>query len=253
MIDFATAGLPPTLGAGELHLWVIPLTDTRSTRRAVTGLLSADELERASRFRHDLHRHRFVARRTALRELLGRYLGEEPGRLRFAYGPYGKPSVVSASGAGGQGGAGLTFSLSHREDHAVCVIGREALLGVDIEVVRAFPEMEPIAERFFSPPESAAIAEASAAERPAAFYRFWTCKEALLKAIGAGFGRPLDSFVVEIETDSQPRLLHADGDDPAAWTLFSFSFPPTYAGSIAVRGDPRIVRACYYPRGQEGC
>src|SRR3712207_7045713 len=49
------------------------------------SLLSADELERAGRFHFRKDRDRFVAGRGALREILGRYAGVAPQRLRFRY------------------------------------------------------------------------------------------------------------------------------------------------------------------------
>jgi 4'-phosphopantetheinyl transferase len=61
-------------------------------RLAVT--LADDELCRARRFRLERDRRRYIVRRAILRELLSRYLGIAPARVRLRTGPFGKPCVA---------------------------------------------------------------------------------------------------------------------------------------------------------------
>ncbi|CAA9549445.1 MAG: hypothetical protein AVDCRST_MAG19-668, partial [uncultured Thermomicrobiales bacterium] len=82
-----------TLGADAVHVWRAAL-DRPGELPGLLAALSADERERAGRFRADRDRGRFVAARGLLREILGRYLGREPGSLRFRYGAHGKPTLV---------------------------------------------------------------------------------------------------------------------------------------------------------------
>jgi hypothetical protein len=94
----------PPLGVNEVHLWRIPLDDSRLVP---LDLLEPVERARALRFRFAVDRHRFVQRRVAARRLLGRYCGIDPAHVRFSVNAYGKPSIAD-------GGAGLHFNLTTR-------------------------------------------------------------------------------------------------------------------------------------------
>ena len=61
---------------GAVHIWTVPLDIPSSGHARRLELLSADERDRAWRFRHDRHRAAYVACRAALRSILGGYLGE---------------------------------------------------------------------------------------------------------------------------------------------------------------------------------
>jgi len=54
-------------------------------------LLSDDERARAARFATPILRARYTAFRGGLRRLLAAQLSADPARLRFVYGPQGRP------------------------------------------------------------------------------------------------------------------------------------------------------------------
>jgi hypothetical protein len=49
---------------------------------------------RAEAFRFEQGRQRFIACRSAVPRILGRYLGSRPSDVRFRYGPYAKPRLT---------------------------------------------------------------------------------------------------------------------------------------------------------------
>ena len=49
-----------------------------------------------------------------------------------------------------------------------------------------------IAERFFHPEETRLLGEASSADSEILFFRYWTMKEAFVKALGTGLSIPLN-------------------------------------------------------------
>jgi 4'-phosphopantetheinyl transferase len=59
-------------------------------------------------------------------------------------------------------------------------------VGVDVERIRPMPEYAAVAERFFPPSESAALADSPPELREREFFRRWTRIEAMLKATGEG-------------------------------------------------------------------
>jgi 4'-phosphopantetheinyl transferase len=48
------------------------------------------------------------------------------------------------------------------------------------------------------------------------FFKTWTRKEALLKAIGQGLNYPLDKIEISISSPKSPQILSTDGDKACA-------------------------------------
>ena len=195
--------------------------------------LDLEERERASRFHFEKHRRRFIVGRGVLRLLLGRYLRIAPEEVRFAYGPYGKPSL-----GGEHGGNRLRFNASHSHELAVYGFVHEQEIGVDVEYVKDDFQSEEIAVRFFSAQEVQTLTALPKYERHAAFFRCWTRKEAYIKAIGSGLSHPLDQFDVTLTAD-EPAALVRDAQDAEAagrWEMFNLEFTERYAGALIVEG-----------------
>jgi len=177
---------PPSgwrLERGEVHVWRAFLDEEASDApRLEQKVLSDDERERARRICRERDRLRFVAARGVLRILLGRYLGTEGGRLRFQYGPFGKPGLSEAGGE-----APIYFNVTHSDDLAFFAITGEGEVGVDAEHVREIPEWEWIAAACFAPEDEARLHGLAGEDRMGDFFRAWTRREALLKASGRGW------------------------------------------------------------------
>jgi 4'-phosphopantetheinyl transferase len=168
--------------------------------------LSPDERARAARLAAGDVRRRFVASRAALRDILAAYVGASPAGLRFRYGPHGKPALAPPL-------EWLHFNLAHSQDLAVVAVARRPV-GVDVERVRPLADGPlALAARTFAPGEVAALRAAPQSQQLDEFFRYWTCKEAYVKARGAGLSLPFDQFTVELPPHAAPRLLVApDGD-----------------------------------------
>ena len=229
----------PTLGANEVHVWLAVLDALPAGEHI--GLLSRDEAARADGFRFARDRERFVGARGLLRELLGRYLGVDPSALRFSYGPRGKPCLETDSRPDG-----VRFNVSHSGGLALLAFTRGRELGVDLERVRPVPEAESIAESYFSPRESAELARLPPAERPPAFFRCWTRKEAFIKATGDGLSHPLDAFDVTFAPGEPARLLRVDGEpgEAARWWMEGLEPAEGFASALVVDGRPARL-ACW--------
>ena len=122
---------PATLDWDDIHLCLLPLTQPPSVLDDLATTLTVDEHERASRFRFDRDRHRFIVARGLLRRLLSRYAGASPDALRFAYGTFGKPYLET-----GANQEKVAFSLSHSGDWALVGLTRGREIGVDLEQVQ---------------------------------------------------------------------------------------------------------------------
>jgi 4'-phosphopantetheinyl transferase len=120
----------PALEAGQAHVWRVRLDDWRVDDDLRT-YLTEEEIERAQRLRIPEKRADFTAARTALRVVLGDYLGSAPRQVELAYLPDGKPQLADPEMA-----AQLQFNLSHSGDWMLLALSNGIALGVDIERLR---------------------------------------------------------------------------------------------------------------------
>ena len=218
----------PVLPAGVVHVWAASLDRAPAELDALRALLSADELERAARFKFDVLARRFIAGRGILRSLIGAYIGTAPAELRFRYDA-GKPSLET------QPSTPLYFNLAHADGLAVYAVTRSAAIGIDVERVAPLPDATDIAANYFAPGEIRRLSRAT--DTAGSFYRCWTRKEAYVKALGEGLAHPLDRFEVTMDAD-EPAVLLAVADDPAeaaAWALHHLDPAEGFVGAVAIR------------------
>jgi len=223
--------LPPPdhldLQPHQVDVWRISLDLPPASVKSLESNLSADEAQRAERFRFPAGRERYIIAHGCLREILSRYLCCEPSQLDFSTNDYGRPILNSHK---------LEFNLSHSGNFALIAIAQERKVGVDVERVRPELELESIARRFFSPNENSELMTLPPEQRELAFFNGWTRKEAYIKAQGLGLSLPLDSFDVSL-TPNEPAILRATRPDARVafhWTLLSLDVDPNYAGAVAV-------------------
>ncbi|RWC34954.1 MAG: 4'-phosphopantetheinyl transferase superfamily protein [Mesorhizobium sp.] len=164
----------PVLGF-DVHIWRIAL-DTPISQMDLTALSPA-ELTRGSRFVFERDQRRHLAAHAALRTVLSVYIGQAPEELDLRETPEGKP--VLADGR-------LAFNLSHSGELALVAVAAAGQVGVDIELVAPLSDEMSIARSLFAPSEVTQLESLTSDARRLMFYRFWTCREALLKAAGVG-------------------------------------------------------------------
>lgn len=225
--------LNPALAADEVHVWRIALERPIEEVQELQNLLASEEKSRADRFRFEKDRRRFVVVRGLLRVILARYLDLEPSQLRFVYSDYGKPALAPAPDT-----SGLSFNLSHAHELALVAVTRDRHVGIDLEYMRPIPEVEQIAERFFSPQENEILRTFDDSEKLKAFYQFWTCKEAYIKARGEGLSIPLDRFQVVPRPGQAAPVLSVEGDPQEAsrWSMRELMPGTCYVAALAVEG-----------------
>lgn len=217
---------PSVLPKQAVHIWRSSLAINPPLLQSLEKLLSADELARSQRFRFPQHQRRFVAGRGRLRQILGRYLDVAPDRLEFHYSPTGKPTLDSAIAGG------LQFNLSHSQDLMLCAVSRDRALGIDLEQLRPVSDLEPLTERFFAIAESRRICALPVESRSQAFLQYWTCKEAILKAMGTGLAN-----LSEVELTPIDGALQPIGTALKPWRLQSFIPATEFVAAIAVESD----------------
>ncbi len=225
---------PPALTSGAVHVWRLTLDLPPAQIDNLRRVLTNDERVRADRFHADRHRHRFIACRAQVRQLLAGYLNERPERIDFRLGPQGKPALAVP-----WNDSEIDFNVSNSHEMALCAVALKCELGVDIEHLRKGRDHEGLAARFFAPQEVESLNALPADRRAEGFLRCWTRKEAVLKAVGIGLSFPLDRLVVTLAPRDPARVLAFDGTPAAAanWWLEHLEPAPGYVGALAARGD----------------
>lgn len=84
-----------TLEPNDVHVWQARLDVAPTQVKLFAQTLSADEHQRARRFKFEVHRDRFIVGRGILRSLLSHYLCCSPQGLTFGYELHGKPMLLS--------------------------------------------------------------------------------------------------------------------------------------------------------------
>ena len=233
MGQWPLASSAPLPDKDEVHVWRMVLDSHLSRVERLQQTVAAEEMARAERFRFEKDRRRFMVARGTLRAILSRYLSIPPSRLRFLYGPRGKPRLAEE-----MGGSRLRFNLAHSHGRALCAVTAHREVGIDIEQIVCDIENDLIAEYLFSSGEIAALRALPAERQPHMFYRLWTQKEAYVKATGDGLHLPLNQFEVALPAGESPTLLGVVGspEEAGRWSLYELHPWPGYAAALAVQG-----------------
>jgi 4'-phosphopantetheinyl transferase len=213
--DFIPSSAPPELAPGEIHLWLFTQDSTADRR-------TSDHEK-------------------SLRELLGAYLQLDAKSLCFERDTHGKPFLVDLPA-----NLKLQFNLSHTGNFLLIGVSREQSLGVDLETLqRQRPWLE-LARRYFSKPEFSALAALAADQCARAFLDLWSCKEAVLKALGRGIAFGLHRLEFSLGTHgSVGALMRIDHEAGAlaGWHVVRLVPGEGMLGALAWHGSMRTLRA----------
>lgn len=224
MTNWLPAPTDLTLSPDDVHVWQINLEQPESRLEDFRATLSTDELTRAERFYFLEHRQRFIAGRGILRAILGSYLGVAPGEVEFDYEPRGKPVLAEKFAK-----SGLAFNLSHSQGLGLLGVS-DRQIGVDLEYMRSMDDLEALANRFFLPREYELVRSLPPNQKQEIFFRYWTCKEAYLKATGEGISQ-LEQAEISL-TPTAPAKLQTSTN----WSLRELAPGDNYVAAVAVAG-----------------
>lgn len=229
-LDAGTARLnlvPEYISADTWRGWLLPLGAEDAVLGALSELLSDAERGRVDTIRVARVRRQFIHVRGALRLLLDSYLGPSVAHMDFAYGGYGKPALMADNG--------WYFNVAHSGDYAVLVIANGNEVGVDIERCRAVSDLEAMASMVLSPAEKLAWRALPADERHSAFFRLWTRKEAVAKAVGQGLRLGFPELSIGFEHPGATGSRNVKVGECDRCCLTTLAAPDGYVAALAVR------------------
>lgn len=168
-----------------------------------------------------------------LRAVLSEHLHLPPDRVPLERDPSGRPVVGGSSG--------LEVSVSHTADLVLAAVAIGYRVGVDVELVRDGP-WRLLPRHALTANELAVLEECPPAERIEAFLRYWTRKEALLKA--AGIGLAIDPHTVEVSSPRDTARVVSLPDAlglPGSWSLVDLEIKGYVAALAAAGASPRVL------------
>lgn len=252
MISYACSWKQPPLHVNlqqnDVHVWFASLDVSVPHLSQLASTLNTVERERAKRFYLEQDKARFIAGRGLLRAILGYYSDVEAAELQFSYSSLGKPFLAET-----YRGSSIQFNLSHAHGFVLYAITLDRKIGVDLEYIKHIPEADRIVHRFFSHQEKADFHTFNSDEKPTAFFRYWTCKEAYIKACGQGLTHSLDQIEISLAPKKPATVLSIKGEAQATCHWFLQELQPTddLAAALVVEGSQPLVTCWHIPHWQE--
>lgn len=156
--------------------------------RAQSKKFAGPKLQNAYQLRHG-----------TLFRFLERYTGIPTEKLKLVRGERGKPELAASTN--------FHFNISHSKERIVYAFSYSGPIGVDVEAIDPNIELDKLMKRFFHPREAEGILELPNSLQVQAFFKCWSQKEAIIKAIGQGLSIPLDDFQVEVDPRKSDKLI----------------------------------------------
>ena len=181
-------------------------------------------------FQYPGPRRRFALCRAALRATLSEKLGCDNEELAFETLTRGKPfALVSGTPAP------VSFNVSHSGKYGLIAFNLEGRIGVDVEERIAREDLDGLIETVYGPHEQLELSVLTGEPRLRLFYRLWTIKEALVKALG-------DGLYVDFSQFQAPQGMRRG--EPAG--TFRFPHLPTPTWRVENLGNEDFAAALAY-------
>ncbi len=196
--------------AGTIYFATYPMPLPSATFQALLEPLPAYMQKKIGQFRRWEDAHASLLGKHLLLTALKAY--NSTGSLHdLRYSGFGRPYLEG----------GIDFNISHAGRMVACVVSPQARVGIDVEAVR--PIHIDDFKGQFTEKEWSLIK--TAANPLQVFYRFWTCKEAILKADGSG----LHTALTELDVADKKSVM-LDGRN---WHLQEITVFRDYACHVA--------------------
>ncbi len=174
-----------------VEIWHGIVTAEDAHYQAYWRILDEDEQMQAQKFKNPMLHKRYVEIHGRLRNILAQVLNHPPEKIRIKKAVHGKPYLVDYPE--------LAFNLTHSADKAMIAVGWQCQLGVDIEICKQRVNFSGLVNKCFAEEEIVYGTELPEIRKNIEFYRFWTRKEALVKATGHGITLGLNHCVINPE------------------------------------------------------
>ncbi|MBB5315456.1 4'-phosphopantetheinyl transferase family protein [Tunturibacter empetritectus] len=242
--DWKQVDILPPLETGEVQLWRIDLAGATGLHNRFAPFLAPPEQLHSNRCRPGRVQDHFSIGRACLRILLGNASGLDSRSLPISTGVHGKPKLSPINGDS------IAFNVAHSEDTILIALTRTGSVGVDVEYFDRSTDIMEVAQYNFTASENQCLAAiADPRSRIKTFYRYWTRKEAVLKADGRGLIASLASFDISFESVHRHpvRIGQSTDDQGKLFFVSDLTLNIEAAAAIAFESPESPVRQLIFP------
>ncbi len=226
----------------EVHVWFFR-TDValdNDQLAACLSQLSTDEKQRYQRFFYKEDKQSYLISHVLLRNTLSKYVDVPASQWLFICNQHGKPEVKKLREL-----PEIEFNITHTKGLCACVVGMDAEVGVDAENINRQCNYKKLAQRMFSADENALLD--SSDEPSVQFYKYWTLREAYVKALGTGLsGSSKDFYFTMSEDDECISIHHKDKSEVDTDCQFGLYMPTAeHVMAVAIKknsGMPVVMK-----------
>ncbi len=199
-----------------IHIWSVKSEDF--AWQDYQDLLTEKEFNHILKYKNPKDRHKRAISRGILKELSASYLRTAPKDLNYDTNRFGKPFIANSNHL-------LQFNISHSTDYILLAFSFDpSPIGIDIEENNLDFNFLDIADQYFSDHEKDSLCCTNPSEQ---FFKIWTRKEAMMKAIGEGLTDEL------VQIDVLKDLIHLENYQGQNCHLKTFTFENKHLFSVA--------------------
>ena len=173
----------------DIDIYSAKFSDYMDQQDELYEQLLDSEKARADRYKVEKARYQYIISHGLMNKLF-LSLGES---LNFEFNQWKKPFLKESK---------RQFNLSHSKDYMLLAIS-DLIVGVDIEFKKETRNFEGLSRQFMHNDEITEFNALKGDEQMNYFFKRWSQKEALIKAIGQGMSYPVKSINLSQDRDKQ--------------------------------------------------
>jgi 4'-phosphopantetheinyl transferase len=218
---------------GDIQIWSIPLDTNETFRTACLKALGEKGRERISFFKFKQVQESYIISQGGLRLLLSYYLNIPAAEIKLGRHAKGKPFS--------EDNLMLRFNMSNSGRRVVYAFSLDEEIGIDLERLREMSDLDELIEKNYNTYEQNYINKLPE-KRQYRFFKFWTIKEAYLKAIGVGMRIPPEDLEFEVQ-NGEYSLQSIRGEvDTEDWIFKDFELENgEYVGTLTLKNTSASI------------
>lgn len=204
----------------NLMIFNIKLEDYEHQISELTSLLHKEELQKAQKYHFEKDSNRFIICRALLKCILANRTGIDLYEIKIDLDINNKPFLNKNSN--------IHFNLSHSKDYGIIALSYNNI-GIDLEYLNDNFEYMDVMPTVFSLKEIDVVL--SKQNKTYQFFKYWTRKEAIVKATGTG----INDFLPQIEVVDRVNIIATDIEEyKQDFRVMSFDLNSNYIASLAL-------------------